>query len=346
MLDSVSTYTLFAVPRNAVAGLQSDIAKAETEATTGTLANPVESLGSEIGFDEVLRTQADSLTNLQSTNTIAQVKLTASQNALSSITADAQNFVDALVSAKSSGNVSSLQQQAQGFLSSLASSLNTTSAGAYVFGGTNSTAKPIADYSQGPQAATAAAFQAAFGFSQSSPQVSTIPAASLRSFLTGPFANLFAPSAWSTNWSQASNAATSAIISGNQSVVTSVSANSDAFRTLANAYTSIADLGIDNLNPSAQQAAISNALSQASTAQQGISDLASELGISQSQITDANSKLQTQTTLINNQISQLDGVNQYQAATQLSDLTSQLEAAYSLTDRISKLSLVNYLAAV
>ena len=90
---------------------------------------------------------------------------------------------------------------------------------------------------------------------------------------------------------------------------------------------------------------LSNALNEASAAQQGITGLQATLGISQSQITNANSQMQTQASLIDNWVSKLGGVDPYQAASTLTNLTTQLETAYSLTNRISKLSLVNYLTA-
>jgi flagellar hook-associated protein 3 FlgL len=55
--------------------------------------------------------------------------------------------------------------------------------------------------------------------------------------------------------------------------------------------------------------------------------------------------MQTQETFINNWVSQLGGVDAYQAAASLSSLATQLETAYSLTDRIAKLGLVNYLSS-
>ncbi|MGO9474217.1 MAG: flagellar hook-associated family protein [Rhodomicrobium sp.] len=344
MINSVSTYSLFAAPRNAVVNLQTQLTQAETEQTTGLLADPVQSLGSQIGLDESLRSQASTLANYQSANTIAQTTLSVSQNALSAISSDAQNFVNQLITAQGSGDVSTLQTQAQALLGSLTSDLNTTSAGVYVFGGANSSVAPMADYSGAPQAATAAAFQAAFGFTQSNSQASSVPAASMQSFLSGPFANLFSDPSWSANWSQASGTETAAVISPGESVPTTVSANQSAFSQLASAYTSIADLGINNLNPSAQQAVVTSALDQANAALGGISGMQTTLGISQSQLTNANSQLQTQSTAVNNWVSQLEGVDAYQAATALTDLTTQLETAYGLTNQIAKLGLVNYLS--
>jgi len=107
---------------------------------------------------------------------------------------------------------------------------------------------------------------------------------------------------------------------------------------------SIADLSFNNLNSSTQTAVLTNAQQLIGSATQGITNLQSSLGISQSQITNANSQMQTQATLMTNTVSQIAGVDPSQAATNLSSLTTQLETAYSLTDRISKLSLVNYLS--
>ena len=345
MLNAVSTSTLFAGPRNAVTTLQAKLSEAETEQSTGFLADPVKSLGSQVGLLESLQSQATSLSNMQSSNAIADTTLTVSQNVLSSVSSDAQTFMNSLISAQNTGDVSTLATQAQSLLNSFTSDLNTASAGAYVFGGTNSSAAPIANYSGAPQTATAAAFQTAFGFPQSSSQASSITTTQMQQFLSGGFANLFADPAWTTNWSQASGTGTSAVISPGQSVATTVSANGNAFRQLASAYTSIADLGVSSMNSSTQQTVLTSALNQVSSAMQGISDMQTTLGLSQSQLTNANTALQTQASTVNNMASQLDSVDPYQAATALTDLTTQLETAYGLTNQLSKLGLVNYLAA-
>jgi flagellar hook-associated protein 3 FlgL len=348
MLTSVSTSSLLATPRQSVSDLQSKLTKVEYESTSGLIADPVETLGSQIGLDESLRNQAATLTNLQSTNSIVSTQLTASQDALTNLNTDAQTFMKTLITAQSTGSVNALASQALSFLNAFTNYANTTSGGVYLFGGTNSSVAPMANYSGAPQAGTAAAFQAAFGFSQSDPQANTITSSAMQSFLSNQFAGLFADptpgstSNWTT-WSQAASTNTSAIISPGQSVTTSVSAYSSAFRQLASAYTSIADLGIDNLNGVTQQTVISNAMQQVSTAMSGISDLQTTLGFSQSRITDANTALQTQTSTINNTIGQLDNADPYQTAENLNSLTMQLEASYNLTGRIAKLSLVNYL---
>ena len=340
-MNSVSTHYLLSIPQNAVQDIQKQLGDAETEATTGFLADPVKSLGSQIGLDQTLQAQSATLSNFQSTNAIAQSSLTAAQNVLTSISSDAQNFANALITAESSGNVVTLQTQAKAILSSLASDLNTSVGGSYIFGGINNSAPPISNNSQAAQDATNAAFQDLLGTTGST--VNSLSESDMQTFLSGTFANLFTGSNWSANWSQASDTPMSTLISPNQTVTTSASANDPAFQQLVSAYVSISDLSLNGLNSSTQQTVLKNAQSSIGLALQGITNIQSSLGVSQSQITNANSLMQTQATLMNNTVSQIAGVDPAQAATNLSNLTTQLETAYSLTNRLSKLSLVNYL---
>ena len=58
MLNAVSTNTLYAIPRTAVGDLQSKLTKAEYEITSGEIADPVATIGSQVGLDQALRSQA------------------------------------------------------------------------------------------------------------------------------------------------------------------------------------------------------------------------------------------------------------------------------------------------
>lgn len=351
MSIQVSTSTLRAIPRYAVLDLQKQLTTAETEESTGQLADPIGGLGAHAGLGQSLQVQSTTLNNIQSSNAVVLNNITAAQNALTSIQSDAQSFSNTLLAAEGTGNVSTLVTQAQAFLSSLTNSLNTTSNGAYVFAGTNTGVKPMLDYSVSAQAATENAFQNAFG----STDANAITSDDMQTFLTGTstttgvYADLFSDPAWGTNWSQASDNTTSALIndptseSTLQPVTTSVSANNDAFRELASAYTSIADLGIDGLNSSTQQTVLSYAVSQLSAGMAGVTTLQTTLGTSQSQINNANTQLQNQASFVDKWAAQLVGVDSYTVTEQLTNLSTQLETAYSLTNQISKLSLINYL---
>ena len=65
---------------------------------------------------------------MQSSNAIVGTALTASQNALNHISSDAQTFMNTLITAQNTGDVSTLATQAQSFLDSFTSYVNTASA--------------------------------------------------------------------------------------------------------------------------------------------------------------------------------------------------------------------------
>ena len=52
MLNAVSTSSLLSTPRAAVTNLQSQLSQAEYEISSGEIADPVTTLGDQIGLDE------------------------------------------------------------------------------------------------------------------------------------------------------------------------------------------------------------------------------------------------------------------------------------------------------
>ncbi len=348
MINSVSTSTLYAIPRDAAISLSSQLGDAETEATTGVFANPVESLGSGFGFDLSLHNQLDTLSTFNQTNSIVQTTLTAAQNAIGSMTSDAQSFVSSLVAATNSNQIGTLVTQAQSYLNSFINTANTSAGGAYVFAGANTTQQPYAAYytSSGQQSNAKTATDTALSnyLSQTGTTIGTVSPTQIQTFLSGNYAQLFTGTNWTTNWYGGSGAATSANISPGQSVVTSFASGQTPFQQLASAYVSIAGLDVTNMSSSTQQAVIQSALKEVNAGMQGLNGMASAIGLSQSQLTNANSNLQTQTASITDYVNKLEGVDPTEAATRLAQLQTQLETAYSLTNRISKLGLVNYLS--
>jgi flagellar hook-associated protein 3 FlgL len=345
MTIQISTLSLLDIPRQAVLHAQKQLAKAETEVGTQLHADPIGDLSAHAGLGQSLQVQSTTLNNIQSSNAVVLNNMTAAQTALKSVDSDAQSFLKTLLAAKNTGDVATLQKQAMSFLNSFTNTLNTTSNGAYVFAGTNTSVLPMQDYSVAAQGATQNAFANAFGLTDTT----AITPDDMQAFLTGtptttgPYADLFSDPAWGTNWSKASDNTTSALISTSQVVTTSVSANDDAFRKLASAYSSIADLFIDNLNQTTQQTLLSYAVSQLSAGIAGVTNCQTTLGISESQINNANTQLQNRASFVDTWAAQLVGVDTYAASERVTSLSTQLEVAYSLTSRISKLSLVNYL---
>jgi flagellar hook-associated protein 3 FlgL len=279
---------------------------------------------------------------------VVATRLSATDSAMTDMLSTAQSFLNNLVADQNgttSGQV--MQQQAASSLQSLTSDLNTTVDQQYVFAGINSDVKPIADYAQTPpsaaQQAVANAFSAAFGTSQSGTGATNISATDMQSFLGTQFAGLFTGSAWTSNWSSASSQSTRSRITPSELVNTSVTANEPAMQKLAMAYTMVSDLGLSNLSQGAAQAVISTATQTVTSAISELTDLQASVGTMQSQVINANNQMSVQTNVLTTQINNLDTVDHYEASTRVNELTTQIETAYSLTEQLHGLSLVNYL---
>lgn len=266
---------------------------------------------------------------------------------MGSLQASAQDLLNSLLQGDgSTSNASTIQASGESDLKGLISSLNSTLNGDYIFGGTNTSKQPIADYyatGAANKAAVDTSFLAAFGMPQTSPGVSAISGASMQSFLDTQFAPLFQGAKWSSNWSSASSQTLTSQISEGQAANTSVTANNLAFQQLAQAYTMVADLGTQNLNSSALQAVTNTARSLLTSAISNLVDLQASVGMVQSNVSSATNQMSLQMNILSAQIGNLESVNTYEVATRVTDLQTQIETSYSLTARLQQLSLVKYL---
>ena len=266
---------------------------------------------------------------------------------MGNLQSNAQDLLNSLLENNgSTSNASTIQATGQSDLQNLISGLNTTLTGDYIFGGTNTSTQPITDYyATGAANKTSVdnAFLAAFGMSQTSPNVSTISGTSMQNFLDTQFASLFQGTNWSTNWSSATNQTLTNQISESQTANTSVSANNTAFQQLAQAYTMVADLGTQNLSSSAYQAVTSTARGLLTSAISNLVEVQASTGMVQSDVSSASNQMSLQMNILSTQIGNLESVNSYEISTRVSDLQTQIETSYSLTSQLQQLSLVKYL---
>lgn len=346
-VTSVSTASITNATREARVDLQSKLAEAQKEATTGRFADVGETLGYLTERAVSLRQDVDRFATFKDTNTIASGRLAISQTVLEDIGSSAQEFLNTLIAARAAPSSAGVAvADARVKLVSFTSALNTAHNGAFLFAGINTDVKPVADYFESGSAAKAAvdsAFVSAFGVAQSAPGVETITAAEFTNFLNGDFADLFSESAFSTTFSSASDQNISTRISTTERVETSTNANEDAFRKLASVYTLVADLGIDKLNDETYRAVLDEAIQIVGQAIGDVTTVRAALGTSEERIANANTRLDLQVTLLNEQITNIEGVDPFEATANVNALLTQVETAYALTARLQNLSLVNYL---
>lgn len=347
MTSYISTQSISSLMRQSVLRMQSALADGETELATGNYADIGLQLGAQTGDTVSLQTEVSFLQTVTGTNQTVAMRLGTTENILGNLQGAAQNILDSLIqNAGSASNASTIQASGKSDLEGLISALNSTLSGDYIFAGTNTSKQPVTDYyaaSAPNKSAVDGAFAAAFGMPQTSPGVSAISGADMQSFLDNQFAPLFQGTNWAANWSSASSQTLTNRISESQTASTSVSANNPAFQQLAQAYTMLADLGTQNLNPSAYQAVSSTARNLLTSAISNLVDLQANTGLVQSDITGANSQMSLQMNILSSQIGNLESVNAYEIATRVTDLKTQIETSYSLTSQLQQLSLVKYL---
>jgi flagellar hook-associated protein 3 FlgL len=346
MSSYISSYSISSALRQSILSAQTNLATAEQEVSTGTYANVGLQLGESTGQDLSLRADESMMQTISATNNVASTRLSSTQTILGNLQTNAQDFLNSLISAAGTTSAATLQNTAETSLQSLISGLNTSVNGQYIFAGINTGTIPITDYyaSGSPnQASVDSAFSSAFGFSQTSASVSSITGTQMQSFLSTQFPNLFQGTNWTSNWSSASDTAISSQISETQTENTSVGANQSAFQELAQAYTMVADLGTQNLSSDALSAVTATATSLVQQAITGLTNTQAGLGVVQSNVSTANDQMSVQMSILTTQINNLESVDPFQASTQVTDLQTQIETAYSLTAQLQKLSLVNYL---
>jgi flagellar hook-associated protein 3 FlgL len=346
--NSVSTAALSTSLRLSVARMQVDLARAQKEVASGRQADVGLSLGAQTGHTVSLRQEHARLQATIDSNALASGRLDATQHGLDSIRSAAQSFLNALVGARAGGTTAqSITTQAAGALEALTDTVNSNVNGEYIFGGLNTDVKPLATYGGSPpsagKTAVDGAFMTAFGVGQSDPAVESIAPAALKTFLDGPFSDLFQGTGWSSGWSSASDKPIRSRISSSELVATSVSANSPAVQKLAKAYTLVSDLGLDKLSGPAFQAAIDSAAGAVGEALADLTETQAQVGVAQNRIKDANERMSIQIGVLGTQVDALEGADPYEATTRVSALMTQIQTAYSLTAQLQQLSLLKYL---
>ncbi|MEP0233450.1 flagellar hook-associated family protein [Roseibium sp.] len=319
----------------------------QIELSSGRKADVGLDLGSRTGEAVTLRSEFYYLHSIIDTNALTASRLDISQAALSDIRTNSEEFLASLVAVRDSDGAASVTQaEAEGGMQLLISRLNTQLNGSYLFAGLNTDEVPVADYTDvasSNKVAADAAFLAEFGFAQDDPAVAGITVAQMDTYLTGNFANMFADPAWGTNWSTASDLEVESRISTSEVLSTSVSANEDAFRELAQVYTMMSDLGNVNLDSEVFKTVVDKAISMLGSAIASVTSLQGEIGVAQERVSQASGRLSIQTDILNERVNALENVDLEETSVRLNTAITQLETTYAISARIQQLSIINYL---
>lgn len=342
----ISSLAVSNAMRYQVMNMQQELAKAQTEVTTGKLADPGVTLGSRTGQAVSLSRDVDRLNGLADSNNLISTRLTATQDALGQINDLTQTFLSALTADKGSGVASTVTQEAaQTALSSVTSILNTSVNGEYLFAGINTDVQPIKDFNADPATKQALdqAFYDTFHCWPNDPAAADISADQMNDFIDDLVTQQSGEPAWTDNWSKATDQPITSRISLNQTAETSVSANSVGTKKFMIAAAMVSNFMQGNLNEGARDALVDKASGLITDSLTDSASQQAKLGLTENKVSSATDRIKAQVDLFQRNLHDLEGVDQYEASTRITSLLGQIETSYTLTARIQQLSLVNFL---
>ena len=333
------------LPQDSVRQNRSALAKAQVELSTQRHSDILQQLGGQTGRN--IRWHAE-LTSLESTiqsNNLHDTRANVAQTSLKAITTLASDFLNNLIGSRGAeGGQGIIQGQAKNVLASLRDALNTDIDGAFLFAGRNQTSPPMRTFSGAAgEVQFDVLFQAEFGISKNDPSVQNITTAQLDGFLNGGLDTMFQSPGWEANFSSASDQNVLAYVNKGQRINTLANANELPIRQLVAALTAVSEISSGKLNDSTFKKLVDSAASKVSSAVQGLTDIQSRVGLNQKSLEEATLQQKTRKSWLNEAILKTESVDTYEVATRINGLTSQLEASYSVTSRLSRISLLNYL---
>jgi len=343
----ISTLSLSDTSRRQIQNQSGLVQKLSVELSSGRKYDVGLDLGTKTGEAVSVRAEFHFLNGIIDTNALAASRLDVSQAAMDDVLTDAQDFLATLVALRENdGSADIVKADAVGNLELLTSRLNTQLNGNFVFAGINSDQEPFADYADPAspnKIAADAAFLTEFGITQANPAVSGITPAAMDTYLNGAFDTMFQDPAWGTTWSTASSNVMVSRISASETVSSSVSANEQAFRDLAAAYTMMSDLGNEALDAETWKVVVNKAIEKLGSGIAGVTSQMGKLGNVQEQVKLASERLTVQTDILNQRVNDLENVNLEETSVRLNTALTQLETSYAVTARMQGLSILNYL---
>lgn len=343
----VSTSAISTALRYQMMRLQSDLVKNQVEQNSGKHADVGLALGARTGQSVSFHRDISRLETIADANSVATARLNATQEGLGQVTNAAQSFF-ATLTAATSGDASSAvtSGDARGAYQSLRDVMNMSLNGEHIFAGTNTDVQPLSDFTDPASTARIAfedAFSAHFGFASGDAQAANITASQMTSFLDGPVTDLFLGAGWNTEVSSASDQTITSRITTTETAQTSVSANTDGVRKLAMASAIVIGLFDTAIGGEARNVVVKRAYDLTASSIAAITDVRAEAGVTQQRLVKANERLDMQVGVFKTGLTELEGVDPYEAASKVANLLTQIETSYALTARIQQLSLLKFL---
>ena len=352
-----STYDLLATWRSQTSDLQNKLNTISQEVATGKKADVYRSLGFQSSEVLALRMQMDRNDDYITTNEMLASKMDFTNATLGSIRSVTQDFLDLAIPNVNSPTqtAAKLQQTAANTLEQLTGLLNTTFQNTAIFAGVDNGKLPMQKWDT-VNASTGLSPNDVLASIIGGGPIDGVDAAQKVSALkeifsstntTNPDQNFEATFFNGSPLLQTGGVETPRLqsqIDKNTTLTYGIQANDPEFTELMRGLAMIATIDVSKIdNPEAYQTWMTDAVSAVSNGVSGLIKTEAQLGAQQQTVDERISAQRSLGDLYNTRISNLEGVDLYEASSQLLLLENQLQATYTVTSRLSKLSILNYL---
>ena len=292
---------------------QSAVSNLNAEISTGATAQTYSQIAPQTAPLEQYRTEVSQQQGYINTINTVSTSMQTMSLSMQQILSQVQNFESTLADDAYNTQQPTIQAQASSLLQQVAGYLNTEGVSGYLFSGTNTDTAPV-DLANLPQGA----------------------AATLTTSVGGP------PS---SNGYYAGGANIPPVQIDNQvSVNYGITADNPTFEQIIRVLNFVAQSGAFSSTSPIDQANVSLAGQMLTNATQALTGINGTLALQQAQLNTAAKVHQSTINIAQNGISNIVSANQATAITQLQSLETQIQASYSATSEIQKLSLVNFMS--
>lgn len=324
-----STLSMNTLLSSRMSATQAQIQTLQRQVATGQRAETYAQLGTQAGANIALHNEASTVATFQQNNQVLIGRMSAMDQAMTAMHDPAESVKsDAYALMPSDTQRNALILSAQNAFSTVVNALQTSVGGRALFSGDGTDVTPIVStvFSDLQSAITALP----------QPVDTTAVESTIDNFFSTP-----------SNFYQGGSSLQPSAVDKNISVDYGILASDPAFKDLLQGLATIALMptpdGV-NITDAQYTAAIQGAASTLSQGVGQLNQLISSNGSNQALVENTNTQHATTLTMVQEQINTIEQTDLAEAASQLAQLSTQLQATYEMTAQLNQLSLINYLS--
>jgi flagellar hook-associated protein 3 FlgL len=356
-IGSLSTLQANILSRNTVSNTRGEVEKASVEIASGFKNDVAADLGLRSSETLALRASMSKTEEFILQGKLLESKMGYMSDVMTQIITYGQNLMNIAVGNKESltPTATVMNTEAMAALNNITSMLNSSFNGEYIFAGTSTTKAPVTGYEkvsplsgQSPKSVMDGILGGGISNSlDAATKINEIDAIFSGTNSVDPsrnFESTFYSGTPALNASGMPNPRVTAKISDSADLPYGVQANDAAMKSLLKGITMIAAMDPTKItDQDAYRAWMSEAVSSMNEGIAGVTTSLTDMGRQRSFLDDVGESHLSRKDIFNSRILNLEQVDPYEAATRLSALQTQLEATYSTTAKLAKMTILNYL---